>query len=39
MVPRAIRDVVSCGGVVVRPGDAIVAGEGGAIVMPCTIIE
>jgi len=39
MVPRAIRDVVSCGGVVVRPGDAIVAGEGGAIAVPCTIIE
>lgn len=39
MQPWAVNDVISCGGVVVRPGDVIVGDDDGVVVVPATMAE
>lgn len=39
MQPWAVNDVISCGGVVVRPGDAIVGDDDGVVVVPAAMAE
>ena len=39
MQPWGVNEVISCGGVVVRPGDAIVGDEDGVVVVPSIMCE
>ena len=39
MQPWGVNDVISCGGVVVRPGDVIVGDDDGVVVVPSTMCE
>ena len=39
MQPWACNDVITCGGVAVRPGDAILADQDGAVVVPEKLVE
>jgi len=39
MQPWAVNDVISCGGVVVRPGDAIIGDNDGVVVVPALMAE
>jgi regulator of RNase E activity RraA len=39
MQPWGVNEVISCGGVVVRPGDAIIGDEDGVVVVPAAMAE
>jgi len=39
MQPWGVNEVISCGGVVVRPGDVIVGDDDGVVVVPSTMCE
>ncbi len=39
MQPWAVNDVISCGGIVVRPGDAVVGDDDGVVVVPAAMAE
>lgn len=39
MQPWGVNDVISCGGVVVRPGDAVVGDDDGVVVVPAAMAE
>ncbi|KAJ8598909.1 hypothetical protein CTAYLR_010335 [Chrysophaeum taylorii] len=39
MQPWACNDVLSCGGVVVRPGDAVVGDQDGVVVVPAKVVD
>ena len=39
MVPWEEGGVIECGGVTVRPGDAILADQDGAVVCPGSLVE
>ena len=39
MQPWGVNDVISCGGVVVRPGDVIVGDDDGVVVVPSAMCE
>ncbi len=39
MQPWAVNDVISCGGIVVRPGDAIVGDADGVVAVPAAMAE
>ena len=39
MQPWAVNEVISCGGVVVRPGDAIIGDDDGVVVVPAVMAE
>ena len=39
MQPWAVNEVISCGGVVVRPGDAIFGDDDGVVVVPAVMAE
>ena len=39
MQPWGVNDVITCGGVVVRPGDAIVGDDDGVVVVPAAVAE
>ncbi len=39
MQPWGVNEVISCGGVVVRPGDAIIGDDDGVVVVPAAMAE
>ncbi|MCX8277106.1 MAG: hypothetical protein OTJ43_02395 [Dehalococcoidia bacterium] len=39
MQPWGVNDVIECGGVVVRPGDAIIGDDDGVVVVPAAMAE
>ena len=39
MQPWGVNEVISCGGIVVRPGDAIIGDDDGVVVVPATMAD
>lgn len=39
MQPWGVNEVISCGGVPVRPGDAIIGDDDGVVVVPASMAE
>lgn len=39
MLPWGVNEVIQCGGVLVRPGDAIVGDDDGVVVIPSDLVE
>ena len=37
--PWQVNDAIQCGGVLVRPGDAVVGDDDGAVVVPATVVD
>jgi regulator of RNase E activity RraA len=39
MQPWGVNEVITCGGIVVRPGDAIIGDDDGVVVVPAAMAE
>ena len=39
MQPRGVNEIITCGGIAVRPGDAVVGDDDGVVVVPASMVD